>query len=546
MVYLIIPPISDCFMPTLGVAQIAGYLKSNHIACRTFDGSAELLHSLLNQQAEQDRAASDRPEKEKYTFKKAAVYLEQYSALHQDMKISVDDFQAGFSWRDLGKLQDYVENETLLSEGLSKLSFVHGGGAGTGEGEQYGFSISYDCQVIPAMLLARIIKKEKPKARIGIGGSLLYNYEHDFYKLMYMTDWIDILIVGAGEEAWKYIGRGEIEKLDMLAGVAVRHVQDRYIIDTRKRKEKPVVYEPDFSDFNFEYYLSKEKAFPYMIKDRCYYGKCYFCNGDKVEEQSIVKDIKTAFERMHKIAELTGIRNIYIVDAALSPKDLKAVAGLPDMELYWVANGRFEKGLTDEKLIETIARRGCVMLRFGLESASQKVLDYMNKGTKVSVAEKVLKLTAQYGIKNHVYLMFGYPGETKEDREMTIEFMKRNREVISSYSVSLFQPIPGTVVYEELLKEVKEEENVYEKMIQLIYKDEFYYEEIYADISRLNDVLRGYVKTNAEFYSANIFNQFEDDRELTKTELPDQKEHIATKEEIQKEISIQFLPENKL
>lgn len=54
------------------------------------------------------------------------------------------------------------------------------------------------------------------------------------------------------------------------------------------------------------------------------------------------------------------------------------------------------------------------MLRFGLESASQKILDYMNKGTKVDVAEKILNLAARYGIRNHVYLMFGYPGKRKK------------------------------------------------------------------------------------------------------------------------------------
>lgn len=50
----------------------------------------------------------------------------------------------------------------------------------------------------------------------------------------------------------------------------------------------------------------------------------------------------------------------------------------------------------------------------------------------------------------------------------------------------------------------------------------------------------------AEFYSANIFNQFEDDGVLEKMEVFEQKDHVTTKEEIQKEISIQFLPENKL
>lgn len=93
---------------------------------------------------------------------------------------------------------------------------------------------------------------------------------------------------------------------------------------------------------------------------------------------------------------------------------------------------------------------------------------------------------------------------------MTIEFVKRNRMAISSYSVSLFQPIPGTKVYQELLEKIGRDEDIYERMIEFIYKDEYYYAEIYQDISRLNDVLRGYAKTNVEYYSANIFNQFAD------------------------------------
>lgn len=546
MINLIIPPVSDCFMPTLGVAQIAGYLKDNGIACKTYDSSAELLHILLKCKEEQNREFSDRKESGDYTYKNVVECLNWYSDRNKKLKIEVDDFQVGFSWRELDRLQEYVEKEDNFTKELEKISFFHEGNTEAGEEEWYGFSISYDCQVIPAMLLAHILKERKPEAKIGVGGSLLYNYENDFYKLLHMTDWIDLLIVGAGEEAWKYIGLQKIEDLNNLLGIKIRHMQGKYIIDTRKRKVKPIVYEPDFSDFHFEYYPSREKAFPYMIKDRCYYGKCHFCNGDKVEEQSVSKDIKIAFGKMHKIAKTTGIHNVYIVDAALSPADLEAIAVLPDSGLRWIANGRFEKNLADEKLIAAIAQKGCVMLRFGLESASQKILDCMNKGTKVEVAEKVLNLTSQYGVKNHVYLMFGYPGETKEDREMTIEFIRRNRMVISSYSVSLFQPIPGTVVYQELSKEIGEDENIYEHMIRLIYKDEYYYAEIYQDISRLNDVLRRHARTNIEYYSANIFNQFQGKEQVEMVKDFDRKDPIMTKEELEKEISIQFFPENKL
>lgn len=537
MIHFIIPPVSDCFMPTLGVAQIAGYLKSHDIEYRVHDANAELLYILWNQWGEKNGR--------EYSYKNVVECLAWYSSVYKGVNISTDDFRTDFQWRELDKLQEYVMEENDFSGELKKLSFMQEECASAEGEELYGLSISYDCQVIPAMLLARIIKEKKPGAKVCIGGSLLYNYEHDFYKLAYMTDWIDVLIVGAGEEVWKYMGKGELEKLDALSGINVRNMQEKYVIDMRERKEKSVVYEPDFSGFHFEYYLSEEKAFPYMIKDRCYYGKCYFCNGDRVETQVSVKDIRLAFEKMHKITEDTGIRNVYLVDAALSPKDMEMIAKLPDMGIRWIANGRFEKNLAGETLIAAIAQRGCVMLRFGLESASQKVLDNMNKGTKISVAETILNLTARYGISNHVYLMFGYPGEEKEDREMTIAFMERNRSVISSYSVSLFQPIPGTVIYHELLKKIDEKENAYEHMIRLIYKDENYYAEIYEDISRLNDVLRGHAKTNVEYYSANIFNRFLNSGGNAEKENSYSKESVTTKEEVQREISIQFSPENK-
>ncbi len=505
-------------MPTLGVAQIAGYLKSNGIKCRVIDAGAEFLYGLF--------------EGESYVYENVASCLKIFSDRYDNLEVTLDDFRTDFHWRDLARLKEYIEYEKVFSKELKKLSFLHESKENIDEDEYYGLSISYESQVIPAMLLAKIIKAEKPGAKICVGGSLLYNYENDFYKFFYISDIIDVLIVGSGEEVMRLIGLGKEDFLDNLSGINVKSVGERYIIDSRGMEFKPVIYEPDFSGVHFEYYPSIEKAFPYMIKERCYYGKCHFCNGDKVEGLRSIKNVERAFENIGKIADSTGIYNVYIVDAAVSPADLEKIAALPiEMPIRWIANGRFEKRLKDESLISKISEKGCTMLRFGLESASQRILNLMNKGTSVTDAEEIINLTAKYGIQNHVYLMFGYSGETKEDRKMTLDFLERNKKVISSYSVSLFQPIPGTQVYQKLLREIGEGEDVYERMIKLIYKDEHFYNEIYQDILKLNDILYGYARTNAEYYSANIFNTFGDD---------------AVKEEKGKKISIQFSPENGL
>jgi len=46
MIVLVIPPVSDCFMPTLGVAQIAGYLKEANVDCKVYDIGAEINYKI--------------------------------------------------------------------------------------------------------------------------------------------------------------------------------------------------------------------------------------------------------------------------------------------------------------------------------------------------------------------------------------------------------------------------------------------------------------------------------------------------------------------
>ena len=48
MVRMIIPPVSDCFMPTLGAAQIVGYLKAHHIKAKLYDANQEFMQCLIS------------------------------------------------------------------------------------------------------------------------------------------------------------------------------------------------------------------------------------------------------------------------------------------------------------------------------------------------------------------------------------------------------------------------------------------------------------------------------------------------------------------
>jgi tRNA A37 methylthiotransferase MiaB len=95
---------------------------------------------------------------------------------------------------------------------------------------------------------------------------------------------------------------------------------------------------------------------------------------------------------------------------------------------------------------------GLRAIGWGVESGCQKILTKMHKATIVEDIEAVLKESADAGIKNSVFIMFGFPGETKEDFMTTIEFLKKNTNSIHLVTTSIFGLQKGSKVYLDPVK----------------------------------------------------------------------------------------------
>ncbi|MEX2143377.1 MAG: radical SAM protein [Anaerolineales bacterium] len=92
--------------------------------------------------------------------------------------------------------------------------------------------------------------------------------------------------------------------------------------------------------------------------------------------------------------------------------------------------------------IEALQRAGCQIAWIGAESGSQKILDAMQKGTRIAqIREATLRLQ-QAGIQVGFFLQFGYPGESMEDIEKTLQMVRDCRPDDVGMSVSY--PLPGT------------------------------------------------------------------------------------------------------
>ena len=127
--------------------------------------------------------------------------------------------------------------------------------------------------------------------------------------------------------------------------------------------------------------------------------------------------------------------------------------------------------------VDGLARAGCVEVWLGAESGSQKVLDAMDKGTRVGQIVDATRLLQQAGIRACWFLQFGYPGETFEDILATVELV---REVLpDDVGVSVSYPLPGTRFFDMVQAELGEkthwqDSNDLAMMFQGTYQTPFY------------------------------------------------------------------------
>jgi anaerobic magnesium-protoporphyrin IX monomethyl ester cyclase len=124
------------------------------------------------------------------------------------------------------------------------------------------------------------------------------------------------------------------------------------------------------------------------------------------------------------------------------------------------------------KTIPALARAGAKIVWVGAESGSQKILDAMDKGTQVEQIYEATRQLHAHGVQVAFFLQFGYPGETREDIELTLKMV---RDLMpDDIGISVSYPLPGTPFYERVRHELGERVNWLDSAdMAMLYKGPF-------------------------------------------------------------------------
>jgi len=191
-------------------------------------------------------------------------------------------------------------------------------------------------------------------------------------------------------------------------------------------------------------------AVPVMTTRGCPYN-CEFCCvhdvfGRKIRHvpiENVVRDIQDS----------EGKTFLFLDDNIIGdPKYAKELFRIiKPMNIRWAGQASISF-VKETEMMHLAAESGCVGLFFGLESVSKSQLQAMRKSPKdLEHVEDAIKRVKDFGIHFHASMIFGFDNDTKDVFPETLDFLNRNK--VSSASLNVLTPYPGTKTYQDLKAE---------------------------------------------------------------------------------------------
>ena len=436
---LIHPPVAKPCEPPAGIAKLAGTLKYHGIKHSVLDANLEGLLALLDRplpasdrwttRAHRNRHRHLRALKDRMTYHSADRYrravadinrLVQKAPGRQSIQLSLVNYQdrdlSPLRSADLRRVFHNPEANPFYSYFRSRLESL----LKEKQPEMVGLSLNYLSQALCTFAMLGFIRRQWPEVKLILGGGLITSWVRQPGWQNPFANLVDHLVAGPGE--------AELLALQGMTGPL---------------SGKSSHYRPDYTQFPLADYFAPGFILPYSASTGCYWKRCAFCPEraednpyQAVPTEQIVADLRDLADQTQPIL-------IHFLDNAVSPNLMEALIDQPP-PAGWYGFTRFSRHLADPVFGRALKQSGCVLLKVGLESGDQTVLDAEHKGIDLDLASRALQNLQASGIAVYIYLLFGTPSESLSEARATLEFTVRHGEAIRFLNLAIFNlPVSG-------------------------------------------------------------------------------------------------------
>jgi len=316
--------------------------------------------------------------------------------------------------------------------------------------EQYppdllGITIVFSATLKSVQNIATMVKQHDNTIKVVVGGPHATLAPDQTLS----SPFFDYLVRGEGEQTLLELVQGrELAKIDGLSykdnNGKIIHNPDRKFIENLDELPFP---DPSLQLIPLR---NLNENFGVISTSRGCPMRCVFCSdprlwGRRVRHRSIGNVIDEISQRYYR----HGVQKYYFSDASFNlnknyAKELCRAIVANNLKIQFYCEATI--GFFDRELMELMKEAGCIRLKFGMESGSDRILKLMKKGINVAQIRETCSLAKEVGIPYTLYVMIGMPSETLEEMHQTLNLAK---ELDAEYvSLSIATPQIGTELYE--------------------------------------------------------------------------------------------------
>ncbi|NVO12238.1 MAG: radical SAM protein [Bacteroidales bacterium] len=304
-----------------------------------------------------------------------------------------------------------------------------------------GFTVPFPGNLYAALRCGKFLKDSYPEIKIVIGGGYI-NTELRNLCDPAIFQYADFIVLDNGElpllRLMQYVDdkRTPLLRTFIAENSEVKLLNN--ITDTVPVKDLPP---PDYTGIEVNKYLSlMELPNPMhslwsngfwnkiQLARGCYWAKCAFCDTSLPYISSYdPSEISKLVDNIQSIINQTDQTGFHFVDEAAPPSLLRKLSEeiiKRDLVISWWTNIRFEKNFTPD-LCKLMSNAGCIAVSGGIEVASNRLLNLMNKGVIIEQAATTCKNFQDAGIMVHAYLMYGFPSESEQETIDSLEVVRQ-------------------------------------------------------------------------------------------------------------------------